>query len=563
MTHRVGIDLGTTNSAIAYTHLGKQKCVPVEENEYTSAVLPSAIGIGMRGELIVGERAKRMPGSAREFKRGIGTGLSWLLGSTGYNAVELSALVMAELKRGFERRVGAVEGAVITVPANFPDNRRHETKEAGRLAGLNVLRIINEPSAAAIAYSRHEEELGENVLVIDWGGGTLDVSLVDSMASVLDIKSNDGDPELGGTDIDTALLELLVEKNATHLAPYQTDMPVLAELLRRCEAIKMHLTDHEGWEEPVNLPTRDGALLLDFELGRSEFEGKITPLVDRVMAAIARCLEKNPEGALAPDDVSDIILVGGSCYVPLLRRRVREYFGKPGRMGLDPMEVVALGAAYQAEHADKTGDMVVVHSLATSLGVRCMGRDGQGVMREDLFTAILPSTSKLPARQSHTFHTVNDNQDEIEVVVFETDETTTTGLAPWDTKTITGLPDAPAGSFEIKITFDYNVEQVLTVVVEVPDHDVREEWKPNFLQRLERQRPESQEKIDKLHGRSLERLTTFADKVDAALNGQPATKSRAALGELRTALDNDDVDAARAAKNRLGDALFDENISLQ
>jgi len=563
MGHRVGIDLGTTNSAIAYTHLGARKCVPVEENEYTSAVLPSAVGIGVRGELIVGERAKRMPGSAREFKRGIGTGLSWLLGATSYSAVELSALVLAELKRGFERRVGPVEGAVVTVPANFPDHRRHETKEAGRLAGLDVLRIINEPSAAAIAYSREEDELGENVLVIDWGGGTLDVSLIDSMASVLDVKSNDGDPELGGADLDTALLEMLAERHASVLAPYQADMPVLAELLRRCEAIKCHLTDHEAWDEPLDLPTRDGPLLLDLELTRADFEARIEPLVDRVLAAVGRCLEKNPEGKLAPDEVSDVILVGGSCYVPLLRRRVRDYFGRPGRIGLDPMEVVALGAAYQAEHAHETGDMVVVHSLATSLGVRCMGRDPQGVMREDLFTAILPTTSKLPARSSHVFHTVHDNQDEIEVAVFETDSMTTTGLTAWDTKTIGGLPRAPAGSFEVRITFDYNVEQVLTVVVEIPGHDVREEWKPNFLQRLERQRPESKEKIEQLHERSLERLQSFAEKVDAALNGQAAPKSRAALVELREALRREDVDAARAAKNRLGEALFDEDVSLK
>jgi len=171
MSYRIGIDLGTTNSAVAHTDLGTQRCVKVEENQYTAAVVPSCVALDKEGRLVVGSQATRyLDHCAREFKRGIGSDMTWQLRGTGYSALELSAFVLKYIKEGFERAVGPVEGAVITVPANFPDRKRHETKEAGHLAGLEVLRIINEPSAAAIAYSVSGKALGENVMVVDWGG---------------------------------------------------------------------------------------------------------------------------------------------------------------------------------------------------------------------------------------------------------------------------------------------------------------------------------------------------------------------------------------------------------
>jgi molecular chaperone DnaK len=565
MTHRIGIDLGTTNSAVAYTDLGRQRCVKVEENRFTSAVMPSCVGLAPDGRLVVGTPAANLyENFARDFKRGIGSDMTWQLGGTGYSALELSTLLVKTLADGFVREVGSVEGAVITVPANFPDRKRHETKEAGRLAGLDVLRIINEPSAAAIAYTVAGQALGENVLVIDWGGGTLDVSLVDAVESVLDIKSNDGKAECGGINVDQLLYDLARRKGGPQLRDAVKDPAVSNPLLRKCEEIKVHLSGAKVWDEPMAFKRRVGpSLVVDVEVTRAELEELARPLVDQVVAAARRCLAKAPEGALEPTDVSDVILVGGSCLIPLLQQEVERVFGRKGRIDLNPMEVVALGAAYQAQHARETGSTVVVHSLATSLGVRSLGFDHLGVPRHDQFTAILPATTKLPARQTHTFGTVHDNQESVRVEVYETELESVTGLEPWDTREITGLPEVPAGSFDIDITFDYNTEQVLEVTVAIPDHGIRESWKPRFLHRLEGGREESKAKIDRLLDARIEGLRAYEARVARVLaEGANAPRSCSLLADLRRELEAENVESAKRIKDKLGEALFDEGIML-
>ena len=421
MGYRVGIDLGTTNSVIAYTDNGLQRCAKVDRNAFASAVLPSCVGLLGNGEYATGAKARTCQVHVSEFKRGIGTDATYQLGDSLVTPVELSAVILRRLREGFESAVGPIDGAVITVPAMFNERQRGETVEAGRLAGLNVLRVINEPSAAAIAYSLSDRPPADNAVVIDFGGGTFDVSLLDCADDVLDVKANDGDMALGGKDVDAIVLGVLRERLiATGNDPGDSREDLL-QLALVAEEVKIHLAENDVWDAPVVLARRK--IVVDFHFTRADFEARIAPLLDRAMAVVTRLLAKNPGRPLLPSDVSDVILVGGSCLIPAFRKRIEQMFGRAGRVSIDPMEVVALGAAYQAAHADSTSEakLLTIHSLTKNLGISCMGHDGAGVLRHDLFSCLLKAGTRIPAKHSHSYSTVVDNQTMIEMRIFELD----------------------------------------------------------------------------------------------------------------------------------------------
>jgi len=560
MKHRVGIDLGTTNSVVAYTELGRQRTVKVEKNEYTSAVLPSCVS-QKADQTLIGFAAQRDPNGVREFKRHIGEDITFPLGEDCLTPVELSALILRKLKEGFQREVGKIEGAVITVPANFTDRKRAETKEAGRLAGLEVLRVINEPSAAAIAYARSDRPPGSNAIVVDWGGGTLDVALIDCFEGVLDIKANDGKERCGGKDLDAAILSLLEDKVRHQLGSKLDDPAVRHELMLHCEKIKIYLSEESLWDEPLNIRTTRS--FLDVELKRPEMEQAAVPLVNQVMRAIRRCLDKAPEGALGPEQITDVILAGGSCNLPLLRRRVAEFFGQEPRCDINPLEVVALGAAYQAEHAHETGDLVTIHSLTHSLGVSCAGADRKGVLRPNLFAPILEATTKLPAKAMHSFSTLFDDQEAIKVCVYEAlvPEETVESMTLWGERQIAGLPPGPAGSYPINVAFEYSVEQQLSVQVEIPGHGICHRWTAHHVQDLESRRDESEFKISGLGVGAAASLRQYARRV-RAVKGELTPEALKLLEELDGALMAGDLDRARSVKADLAGVLFDTQVSL-
>jgi molecular chaperone DnaK (HSP70) len=561
--HLVGIDLGTTNSAIAFTELGRQRCLKVEKNEYTSAVLPSCVAMSRRGELLVGARALREPDPAREFKRHIGEDYLHVLGDRGFSPIELSAVVLRKLREGFEAEQGEIQGAVITVPAMFSERQRRETIEAGRLAGLEVLRVINEPSAAAIAYTLSDRPLAENTLVIDWGGGTLDVSLLDCEEDILDIKANAGDMKLGGHDIDRVVTGLLLEALARKGHDLAGDRLVESELTRIAEQIKIHLSDDDLWDEPIHM--RAPPHFFEFELTRADFETAITPLVDRVFDIVRRALAKNPTGRVREADVSEVILVGGSCLLPLFRRRIERMFGRAPRISIDPMEVVALGAAYQARHAEssRAAEVVTLHSLTMNLGTSCAGHDENGVFRTDLFSCLLPAGTKIPARATNTYYTVQDLQTSVEVNVFEVEDLVerVTGLTPWETNWVSGLQPAAAGSFPIHLTFDYRVDQTLTVSVTVPGQGIEEIWIPKQHRELAARHDESRAKINEVFQRSLKRLSAYAGRVSTTLESHAGARlSKKKLKSLEEALSAKDLQAAIRAREALHHALFEEGV---
>ncbi len=558
--YRIGIDLGTTNSVIAYTDVGRERVVKVEKNEYTSGVLPSAVAWTKDG-LIVGVRALRESECVRHFKREIGTDKTYDLGGGEHSPVELSSLVLRKLKEGFEREVGEIEGVVITVPANFTDRKRAETKEAGRLAGLDVLRIINEPSAAAIAYSRCDRPPGDNTLIVDWGGGTLDVSLIDCSNGVLDIKANDGDERCGGVDIDQALLELILDRHGAELGG-QVDLPAVRwEVERAAEQIKIYLSEEQEWDEPLNL--RSARTFLDVSITRKDLNLVAEPLVKRVLEAVDRCLEKAPEGALSPGDVSEVILVGGSSRLTLLQTHLAQKFGKEGRHDLNPMEVVALGAAYQAEHAERTGDLVTIHSVVHPLGTSTVGHDSQGVLRANIFSPIIDSGMKLPARAVKEYLTVHDDQEEVEIDVYEAHPAgeLTEGMVQWgETESLKKLPKGPAGSFPINIEFEYSLGQELTVTVSIPN-GMKREWVAKHVRDIERMHSGRKKKVDELVTRTIEPFRILVRSARKR-SDQLDRIAGVALADLEAAVSSNDVEGARVAKGRLMDALFELGVSL-
>lgn len=565
MGHLVGIDLGTTNSAIAYTELGRQRCAKVERNEFGSAVLPSCVGLLGNGEYAVGTKARRCLEHVAGFKRGIGEERSYPIGDALLSPVELSAIVLRRLREGFEEAVGPIDGAVITVPALFDERQRRETVEAGLLAGLKVLRVINEPSAAAIAYSLSDSPPTENAVVIDWGGGTFDVSLLDCADDILDVKANDGDMQLGGRDVDRLILDVLhraLRKEGVHGVDDPEDM---IHLTLMAEEIKLHLGEEALWDAPIMLPR--AKKIVDFRFTRAQLESLLTPLLDRAMAVVERLLTKNPGGALKPHEVRDVILVGGSTRLVPFQERVRALFGREGRITIDPMEVVALGAAYQAQHAESSSaaKLLAIHSLTKNLGIQCMGRDGQGVLRHDLFSCLLPAGTRIPAKKTHTFGTIHDDQTEIEVCVFELDShRERVSGRPFDVQEVKGFPRGPAGSFAIDITFEYSVDQRLTVSVEVPGSGLKKRWSPRHDQELASQRPASRRRVDAAFGDAMESYRPLIARARAALEPRDDTpQSQAALNDLVQAVEAGDAAAAESAKSTLLIALFDERVTLE
>ncbi len=486
---RAGIDLGTTNSVIAHVVDGRPVAVVVEEHAGAVAPMPSCVAVAPDGTLLVGTPAAAAADHAREFKRHIGEDVLYALGTRSLRPIELSALVLRRLREGYEERHGALDGVVVTVPAMFDELQRRETIEAAAMAGLKVLRLVNEPSAAAIAYALDDPVSPANTLVVDWGGGTLDVSLVEGDGTVLDVVRNDGDTRLGGRDLDQAVARALLATlgDAAHVV--RGDRARLAALVRAAERAKIALTDAPTWCESFQVAPGD---VRDLALTRARLEDIAAPLVARVLHVVDRMLASVPGRGLAARDVADVVLVGGACRLPLVQRRLAEHCGVAPRTSLDPMEVVALGAAYQAAHAEssRAAGLITLHALTMHLGVRSRGVDRAGVVRDDLFTCLLAAGTKIPATARKTFATSHDAQTEVDIEVHEMAAVAEriAGHRPWDVRRIGGLPARRAGEVTIEVTFRYRVDQTLEVRVDIPAANISERWIPARQQALDERR---------------------------------------------------------------------------
>lgn len=469
----VGIDLGTTNSLVAQLVSGKPAIIP---NATGSRSTPSVVGLDSQGRFHVGKSAREQLVSApdravAEVKRLMGSAERVRLAERVYTPTEVSAVILRALRADAELHLGTtVDEAIVTVPAYFTDAQRQATKDAGELAGFRVERILNEPTAAALAYGIDHLDAEEHVVVYDLGGGTFDVSVLEMFGGVLDVKASAGNNRLGGGDFDRALAEHLRVKAERILdVDVRGDARAMARLVSAAERAKVDLSVKD--RVTVSLPAlaRSAGRELDFELevSRAEFDALIDDNVKTTIACLDAALA---DAKIAKSSVAQIVLVGGSSRVPLVRRRVAEYFGKEPRTDVNADEAIGLGAAIQVglktgAIAAETGIMITDVAPFT-LGVETQSKAGSQVIH-GMFAPIIPRNSTVPVTRTERFATTVDGQKSVAVRVFQGESRYTKNNVFLDEYTIDGVPPSLAGRESVAIGFTYDINGILNVTTEI------------------------------------------------------------------------------------------------
>ncbi|HEW92130.1 MAG TPA: molecular chaperone DnaK, partial [Thermotogaceae bacterium] len=455
----VGIDLGTTNSVIAWVK--PDKSVEVIPNAEGSRTTPSIVAFTKTGEIIVGEPAKRQAilnadRTIRSIKRKMGSNYKVKIDDKEYTPQEISAFILKKLKKDAEEYLGGtIKRAVITVPAYFEDSQRQATKDAGKIAGLEVMRIINEPTAAALAYGLDKKD-EEKVLVYDLGGGTFDVSLLEVGGGVVQVIATSGNNHLGGDDFDQRIIDWLAEEfKKEHGIDLREDKQALQRLKDAAERAKIELSSKLETEISLPFITADatGPKHLETKLTRAKFESMIRDLIESTRKPIETVLN---DAKLSPNDIDEIILVGGSTRIPLVQNFLKEIFGKEPNKSVNPDEAVAVGAAIQAAIlAGEMGkDVVLVDVTPLSLGVEVKG---------GLFEKIIERNSTIPTRKSKIFTTAEDGQTEVEVRVYQGEREIAKYNRLLGSFRLTGIPPAPRGIPQIEVTFDIDSDGIVHV----------------------------------------------------------------------------------------------------
>lgn len=463
MVKVIGIDLGTSNSAAAVMMGGKPTIIPAAEGASVGGkAFPSVVAFSKDGDLLVGEPARRQAvTNAKDTviaaKRKMGTDYTFTVQGKPYKPQQISSFILQKIKKDAEAFTGdTVSKAVITVPAYFDDNQRQATKDAGTIAGLDVVRIINEPTAASLAFGLNKTEDDLKILVFDFGGGTLDVTIMEMGGGVFEVMSTSGDTHLGGTDMDKTLMDYITDEFRKKEGIDLTgDVTAMTRLREAAERAKIELSTI--METDINLPfiaqDASGPKNLEQRLSRATLERLIQPIVERCQPSLDKAIE---DAKISASDISRIVLVGGPTRMPMVKKFVAKAIGREPEAGVDPMEAVAMGAAIQAGiiAGDVQSDIVLLDVTPLTLGIETLG----GV-REPL----IERNTTIPTSKSKTFTTAADNQTAVTIHVVQGERPMAADNVSLGSFNLTDLPPAPRGVPQIQVTFDIDTNGIISV----------------------------------------------------------------------------------------------------